>query len=130
MKKPNKHGQMRPEYTFRNGRRGRYAERYAEGTNIVRLDADVAALFSSSESVNDALREVANSRIDLDRRHREIDGQMRRKRGDTLIGTLRDCYGPGFLPGFRSDMRLDAVLEQTKSHSLSELLAKAKRAPK
>lgn len=47
-----------PEYDFRNGRRGRYAARYAAGTNLVLLDPDVAVAFGSSEAVNDALRRV------------------------------------------------------------------------
>ncbi|HEX3466621.1 MAG TPA: hypothetical protein VHT05_00815 [Candidatus Elarobacter sp.] len=61
MKKPDNSDQIRAEYRFENGRRGRYARRYAEGTNIVRLDADVATAFPSSEAVNDALRKVASA---------------------------------------------------------------------
>jgi hypothetical protein len=48
-----------PEYDFSNGVRGKHATRYAEGTNVVLLDADVAELFPTSTSVNDALRELA-----------------------------------------------------------------------
>ena len=44
------------EYDFSGGVRGKYAARYQEGTNIVRLDDDVAAMFPSSEEVNEALR--------------------------------------------------------------------------
>jgi hypothetical protein len=47
---------MLPEYDFRNGVRGKYAARYAAGTNVVLLDPDVAKLFPDSESVNRALR--------------------------------------------------------------------------
>jgi hypothetical protein len=47
---------MRDEYDFSKGIRGKYAQRYAEGTNIVMLDPDVAAVFSTSEAVNEALR--------------------------------------------------------------------------
>lgn len=47
---------MLDEYDFSNGVRGKYAARYREGTNIVRLDDDVAAMFPSSEKVNEALR--------------------------------------------------------------------------
>ncbi|HEX7314054.1 MAG TPA: hypothetical protein VF297_09030 [Pyrinomonadaceae bacterium] len=50
---------MRPEYDFSqlNGRvRGKYAGRYQEGTNLVRLDPDVAAAFPDAKAVNDALR--------------------------------------------------------------------------
>jgi hypothetical protein len=51
--------EMRPEYDFRGGVRGKYAERYAHGTNIVLLDPDVAEVFPDSESVNRALRALA-----------------------------------------------------------------------
>jgi hypothetical protein len=47
------------EYDFSGGVRGKYAARYREGTNIVRLDNDVAAIFSNSEEVNEALRALA-----------------------------------------------------------------------
>lgn len=48
-----------PEYSLRGGVRGKYAERYAAGTNLVRLDLDVAAVFPTSDSVNRALRALA-----------------------------------------------------------------------
>jgi len=47
---------MRPEYDLRRGVRGKYYKQYMEGTNVVLLDADVAAVFHDSESVNQALR--------------------------------------------------------------------------
>jgi hypothetical protein len=52
---------MRAEYDFtpeqlREAERGRYAGRWAEGVNVVKLDADVAAEFPDSTSVNQALR--------------------------------------------------------------------------
>ena len=40
----------------------------------------------------------------LDDRCRDLDGEIRQKRGDTLVGTLRKTYGPDFAPGVRSDM--------------------------
>ncbi len=48
--------ELREEYDFSGGARGKYAERYAEGTNLVRLDPDVAEVFPDSTAVNDALR--------------------------------------------------------------------------
>ena len=50
-----------PEYDFtagdfRRGVRGKYADRYAQGTNLVLLDPDVAKLFPNSAAVNRALR--------------------------------------------------------------------------
>ncbi len=47
---------MRPEYDFSGGVRGKYAARYAEGTNVVVLSPDVAKVFPDSASVNEALR--------------------------------------------------------------------------
>jgi len=48
--------EMRPEYDFSGGVRGKYVQRYRRGTNIVLLDPEVAAAFPDSTSVNDALR--------------------------------------------------------------------------
>ena len=47
---------MLDEYDFSKGVRGKYAQRYAAGTNVVVLAPDVAAVFPDSESVNEALR--------------------------------------------------------------------------
>ena len=58
----------------------------------------------------------------LDDRCRDGDGTIRRKRGDTLVGTLREEYGEDFAPGRRSDMRLDTLLEEAGVNSLSEYL--------
>ena len=64
MSKPNAiaDDEILPEYSLRGGVRGKYAARYAEGTNVVLLDPDVAEIFPDSESVNQALREVAEQR--------------------------------------------------------------------
>jgi len=61
--------------------------------------------------------------VGLDQRCRDLDGEIRQKRGDTLVGTLRRTYGPEFAPGVRSDMRLDALRERTRK-SLSDILKK------
>ena len=53
---------MRGEYDFTGGVRGKYAERYAQGTNVVVLDPDVAAAFPTRKAVNDALREQMQQR--------------------------------------------------------------------
>ncbi len=50
---------MRDEYDFSRGVRGKYAERFAAGTNLVRLEPDVAKAFPTSEAVNRALRDPA-----------------------------------------------------------------------
>jgi hypothetical protein len=51
--------EMRPEYDFSRGVRGKYARRYAQGANVVVLEADVAKAFPSAEAVNDSLRALA-----------------------------------------------------------------------
>ena len=51
--------EMRAEYDFSCGIRGKYARRYAQGTNVVVLEADVAKVFPSAEAVNDSLRALA-----------------------------------------------------------------------
>ncbi len=50
---------MLEEYDFSNGVRGKYADRFAKGANVVVLDPDVAEVFPDSESVNQALRALA-----------------------------------------------------------------------
>jgi hypothetical protein len=48
---------MRDEYDFSKGERGKYAQRYREGTNVVLLDPELRKSFPNDEAVNDALRE-------------------------------------------------------------------------
>jgi len=59
-----------------------------------------------------------------DNRERDRSGGIRRKRGDTLVGTIRKEYGEQVLPGFRAKTRLDAVLKKTGATSLHQLLKK------
>ena len=54
--------EMRPEYDFSKGVRGKYAAQFAEGTNLVLLAPDVAAEFPTASAVNKALREVIKAR--------------------------------------------------------------------
>ena len=59
---------MRPEYDFSGGVRGKYVQRFREGTNIVVPEPDVAAEFKDSAAVNDALRKVLKARGKRSRR--------------------------------------------------------------
>jgi hypothetical protein len=52
--------EMREEYDFSCGIRGKYYKQYLEGTNVVLLEPDVAEVFRDSESVNRALRVLIN----------------------------------------------------------------------
>jgi len=53
--------EMKPEYDFSQGVRGKYAARFAEGSNVIVLDPDVAEVFSDARAVNEALRLLARS---------------------------------------------------------------------
>jgi hypothetical protein len=56
---------LRPEYDFsqiKGGVRGKYVQRYREGSNLVLLDPDVAAAFPDAKAVNDALRLLLNEK--------------------------------------------------------------------
>jgi len=57
-------------------------------------------------------------------RSRNEDGELRRKRGDTHVGTVEEQYSRDF--GVRSDMHLDTLLDRTGASSLSDLLKKSK----
>lgn len=50
---------MLEEYDFSKGVRGKYAKRYAEGTNVVVIEPDLAEFFPDHDSVNEALRSLA-----------------------------------------------------------------------
>ena len=52
--------QMRPEYDFSGGVRGKYLPR-AKGAHVVVLDRDMAKVFPTSKAVNDALRVLAEA---------------------------------------------------------------------
>lgn len=58
----------------------------------------------------------------LDDRMRDRDGEIRKKRSDTLVRTLRGEYGEGFAPGYRADTKLGTVLKREGVRSLDELL--------
>ena len=52
---------LRPEYDFSNmegGVRGKYAQRFHTGTNLVKIDPDVAEVFADDDAVNEALRSL------------------------------------------------------------------------
>jgi len=99
-KRKKKSNELRPEYDFSKlggGVRGKYVERYRRGTNLVRLDRDVAAAFPTDSAVNRTLRaaltvsdavrskpQASNKRVERTRgrraRHRRATGAARRSR--------------------------------------------------
>ena len=76
MNQKSEEDEMRPEYDFSGGIRGKHHKAYPEGTNIVMLDPEVARVFRNSESVNRALRML----IDLggEEVQRSLKGPTRR----------------------------------------------------
>jgi hypothetical protein len=56
------------EYDFSKGVRGKYAKRYAEGTNVIVIEPDVAKVFPDHDSVNQALRSL----IEIIRRQKKL----------------------------------------------------------
>jgi len=57
-----------------------------------------------------------------DSRYRDEDGRIAKKHGNTLIGTLRQTYGPRFAHAFADDQKLGDVLDRVDEESLSQLL--------
>jgi hypothetical protein len=58
----------------------------------------------------------------LDNRHRDKNGEISRKHGNTLIRTLRETYGPGFAPSCDANAKLADCLQQMDEKSLSQLV--------
>ena len=61
------------------------------------------------------------SKPGLDNRHRNHDGEISHKHGNTLVGTLRKIYGQGFAAGYPATETLGAILVQLNETSLSQL---------
>ena len=60
----------------------------------------------------------------LDGRMRDQSGEIRQKRSDTQVGTLRKTYGDDFAKGYRSDAELGTVLKREGVDTLDQLLKK------
>ena len=56
----------------------------------------------------------------LDGRHRDKDGDIHRKMGNTRISTLRKTYGDDFAEGWRGDKKLENLLADTGAKSLTD----------
>ena len=73
MKKPpskRRTREMRAEYDFSGGVRGKYVDSFRRGTNVVLLDPELAEAFPDSKSVNDALRALVAVAARADSRKR------------------------------------------------------------
>lgn len=60
----------------------------------------------------------------LDGRQRDNDGEIRHKRRDTHVGTLRDTYGEDFASGYRDKTELGRVLKDADVDTLDQYLKK------
>ena len=60
----------------------------------------------------------------LDGRQRDADGEIRKKRNDTLVRTLRDEYGEDFAESYRSDAKLGTLLKREGVETLDQYLKK------
>jgi len=60
----------------------------------------------------------------LDGRHRDINGRISQKHGNTKVSSLRNVYGENFAAGTRSDAKLSTVLNRAGVDSLSRYLKK------
>jgi hypothetical protein len=58
----------------------------------------------------------------VDTRHRDKNGEISQKYGNTLIHALRKTYGPGFAPGFADHAKLKDILQKLDESSLSYLI--------
>ncbi len=63
----------------------------------------------------------------LDGRMRDEDGEIRHKRRDTLVRTLRQEYGENFAAGYRADAELGTVLDKEGVETLDQLLKLGKK---
>ncbi len=58
----------------------------------------------------------------LDHRHRDKNGEIAKKHGNTHVGTLRKHYGAGFAKGFKDTDTLAHVLATLDEPSLTKLV--------
>ena len=65
--------------------------------------------------------------VGLNQRCRDNDGEIRQKRGDTLVKTLRKTYGEDFAPGVRGDAKLETLRQRAGDESLSKLVKDSHR---
>jgi hypothetical protein len=65
---------------------------------------------------------VMTKQVGLDGRHRDKDGRISKKHGNTLISTLRRTYGAAFAPGRSGDEKLADVLHDLDEPSLRHLI--------
>jgi hypothetical protein len=60
--------------------------------------------------------------MSIDDRHRDKNGEISKKHGNTLIRTLRKIYGNTFAAGYPETEKLGEVLQHLNETSLSQLV--------
>ncbi len=77
---------MLPEYDFSGGVRGKYFDRYQQGTNLVLLEPDIAEAFPDSASVNRALRVLVSVAATTVGKPKPAGRTKRRPRASNVTG--------------------------------------------
>jgi hypothetical protein len=85
------------------------------------LQRKVAILPRREDAVGRGTRESSMNKPGLDNRHRNKDGEISHKHGNTLVRTLRKIYGAGFAAGYPDTEKLSEILLQLNETSLSQL---------
>jgi len=83
--------------------------------------AAVAVRFLQEDDVGAGIMESNISKAGLDNRHRNKDGEISDKHGNTLIRTLRKVYGQSFAAGYPETEKLSEILLKLNETSLSQL---------
>ena len=86
-----------------------------------RLQRKIAIWSRREDAVACGTMEGSMSKAGLDNRHRNHDGEISHKHGNTLIGTLRKIYGQSFAAGYPATDKLSDVLLHLNETSLSQL---------
>ncbi len=73
-----KNNEMLRNYGFSQGVRGKYAQRYARGSNVVVLDPDVAKVFPNADAVNSSPRSLARLFVEENRQRQDRRSQAAR----------------------------------------------------
>jgi hypothetical protein len=80
------------------------------------------AILARQEPTSSAGEETNMEQPGLDQRHRDKNGRIAKKHGNTLVSTLRNTYGSGFAPGIDGKTKLIDVLHKLDEPSLSKLI--------
>jgi hypothetical protein len=88
---------------------------------MLRLQRKIAIWSRREDAVGVGTMESSMSKAGLDNRHRNHDGEISHKHGNTLIGTLRKIYGQSFAAGYPATEKLSEILLELNETSLSQL---------